>query len=165
MQYCSVYWIRHKDHTDAYSQGYVGISVNVVQRWREHKTKDTNPHIGNAIKKYGWDNLIKEVIFSGTLEACLKLENMLRPKIHIGWNISIGGDRPGRLLTGDIQLGKKNHNFKYSVLCTNIETGEKRVFVGKKDLQDAGFSQGNTWMVLNGKYKQHKGHTFEKLFN
>jgi hypothetical protein len=160
-----VYWIHHKDHTDAYSQGYVGISVGAIQRWREHKSKDTNPHIGNAIKKYGWDNLTKKVIFTGSLEACLKLENLLRPSEHIGWNISIGGNKPGKLFKGYLQIGNKNPNFKYSILATNLQTGKSKVFTGRKELEEAGFSQGNAWAVIYGKYKQHKGHTFVKINN
>ena len=90
----SVYWIAHKDHTDIFSQGYVGVSNNVEYRWNTHKSLKTNVHLKNAINKYGWDNLVKKVVLIGEEDYCLEIENKLRPADKIGWNLVCGGGKP-----------------------------------------------------------------------
>jgi hypothetical protein len=95
-----VYWIRHKDHTDIFSQGYVGISSNFNDRLRNHKSKPTNLHMKNAINKYGWVNLIKEKILIATQEYCVMIEKQLRPNDFIGWNQTSGGGVPPKAKKG-----------------------------------------------------------------
>jgi hypothetical protein len=90
----SVYWIHHKDHTDMFSQGYVGVSKNIEARWFRHSRYSDNQHLKSAIKKYGWDNLIKEVVLIGEETYCYKLETKIRPTKQIGWNIAEGGAKP-----------------------------------------------------------------------
>jgi group I intron endonuclease len=90
----SLYWIRHKDHTDMFSEGYIGVSKNVEARWLRHSRYSDNQHLKAAIKKYGWDNLIKEVILVGEEAYCYDLESKIRPTKQIGWNIAEGGAKP-----------------------------------------------------------------------
>lgn len=90
----SVYWIRHQDHTDIFSQGYVGISNKPKERWRHHCTKPSNLHMKNAIAKYGWNNLVKEVVLISNKDYCLNIEKKLRPSDFIGWNSMSGGGMP-----------------------------------------------------------------------
>jgi len=90
----SLYWIRHKDHTDMFSQGYVGVSKNTQVRWFRHSRYSDNQHLKAAIKKYGWDNLIKEVVLIGQETYCYNLEAKIRPTKQIGWNIAEGGAKP-----------------------------------------------------------------------
>ena len=90
----SLYWIRHKDHTDMFSQGYVGVSKNIEARWFRHSRYSDNQHLKAAIKKYGWDNLIKEVVLIGEETYCYDLETKIRPTKQIGWNIAEGGAKP-----------------------------------------------------------------------
>lgn len=97
----SVYWIAHKDHTDIFSQGYVGVSNNVDYRWKSHKKLKTNVHLKNAINKYGWDNLVKKVVLIGEEDYCLEIESKLRSEDRIGWNLVKGGGKPPS------SLGKK----------------------------------------------------------
>lgn len=88
--YC-VYWLSAPQHTDYNTEGYVGISLNVKERWKQH-SKKTNIHLTRAIKKYGWCNINKQVLVDNLdEEAALLLEEMLRPTNQIGWNIAIGG--------------------------------------------------------------------------
>ena len=97
----SIYWIRLAEHTDIYTQGYVGVSKNVGRRTTEHMrdlstNTHTNPHLKYAFKKYGWDLFIVDIFFCGEEKYCYTLENSLRPHKNIGWNITIGGHRgPG----------------------------------------------------------------------
>ena len=90
----SLYWIRHKDHTDMFSQGYVGVSKNTEARWFRHSRYSDNQHLKAAIKKYGWDNLVKEVVVIGEGTYCYDLEAKIRPIKQIGWNIAEGGAKP-----------------------------------------------------------------------
>lgn len=101
----SVYWIRHVDHTDMFSQGYIGISKNTEQRFKNHVRQPTNVHMKNAINKYGWDNLVKQIILIADNEYCLDIEKKLRPVDFIGWNATAGGGMPPRPKKG---MGKGN---------------------------------------------------------
>ena len=90
--YC-LYWIRLEDHTDIYTQGYVGITLNFKERMRAHKKNKIRNHFTNAKLKYGWDNLIKQKIVSEiSLEDALFLERLYRPNASIGWNSQQGGN-------------------------------------------------------------------------
>lgn len=94
----SVYWIRHADHTDMTTQGYIGVTHNADRRFVQHSRSKGNPHFVFAIKKYGWDNLIKTQILIAEEEYCLEIERKLRPANSIGWNCAIGGGKPPNLL-------------------------------------------------------------------
>ena len=87
-----VYWIRLEEHDDINSQGYVGITKDFNSRMSRHRRLWTGPHFKSAIIKYGWDNLIKDVVFEGSIEDCRLEEYRLRPDYDIGWNINIGGE-------------------------------------------------------------------------
>lgn len=89
-----VYWIHHVDHTDMFTQGYIGITNNLNARLRNHKSKKTNKHLVNAMNKYGWDNLVKEVILIADEAYCLMIEATMRSFDNIGWNIVKGGGKP-----------------------------------------------------------------------
>ena len=89
-----VYWIHCKEHTDMFTQGYVGITKHYNKRLSQHKKRPSNPHLKFAISKYGWDNLIKEVILIAEESYCLLIESLLRSKNTIGWNIAKGGGQP-----------------------------------------------------------------------
>lgn len=91
---CSVYWIHHPDHTDMFTQGYIGISSNIKQRWNEHSKRPSNLHIERAVKKYGWNNLVKKIILIADKSYCLAVETKLRPANNIGWNVVSGGGNP-----------------------------------------------------------------------
>ena len=90
----NLYWIHHKDHTDIFSQGYVGVSNNVKKRWYDHKTYTKNTHLKYAITKYGWDNLIKKVVLIADNAYCLDIEAKLRPTDKLACNIVKGAGKP-----------------------------------------------------------------------
>lgn len=100
---CSVYWIRCKDHTDMFSQGYIGVSKNAGRRFAQHQSRSENPHLKHAIEKYGWENLVKTEILISNEAYCLEVETKLRPTEKIGWNICVGGGMPP-LLVGQTAL-------------------------------------------------------------
>lgn len=93
-----IYWIRHKDHTDIFSEGYVGYtSKTVEQRWKGHQKEVKSSRcpsypIYNAMKKYG-DNIVVDTILEGSEDYCAEIEQKLRPSVKIGWNIHVGGNK------------------------------------------------------------------------
>lgn len=93
MTHC-VYWIHHAGQTDLMSQGYIGVSNNFDRRMGEHFKLGQNRYLQFAIKKYGWDALVKKKILLATEDYCLDIENKLRPQDKIGWNIVAGGGMP-----------------------------------------------------------------------
>lgn len=95
----SVYWIKHKDHTDIFSEGYVGVSKNAKRRWYQHKSnvknnKHENNHLYYAILKHGMDSIVLETILTASEQYCYEIENKLRNKENIGWNLAKGGSKP-----------------------------------------------------------------------
>jgi group I intron endonuclease len=122
----SVYWIRCKDHTDMFSQGYIGVSKNVRRRFAQHQGRSENTRLKRAIQKYGWDNLIKTEILISNEAYCLDIESKLRPKEKIGWNICVGGGMPP-LLAGQT----------YLIGTTPWNKGKKYSDITKKKISDA----------------------------
>jgi len=120
----SVYWIRHQDHTDIFSQGYVGISNKPKERWRHHCTKPSNLHMKNAISKYGWNNLVKEIILISDKDYCLDIEKKLRPSDFVGWNAIAGGGMPPKPKKG---MGK-GHATSQATRIKLSEAGKGRQF-------------------------------------
>ena len=97
-----VYWIHHADHTDMLNQGYIGVSNNAERRWKYHRGSATNAHLKSAVKKYGWDNLIKQVVLIADKDYCFTVEAKLRADKDTGWNIAPGGGNPpGYKMCGD----------------------------------------------------------------
>lgn len=90
----SVYWIHHPDHTDMFSQGYIGVSNSAKRRFVEHARSKANRHLRFAIDKHGWDNLVKKEILIAEEAYCLDIERKLRPMDGIGWNLVMGGGKP-----------------------------------------------------------------------
>lgn len=126
MTYC-VYWIREKSHTDLTSQGYIGVSGNVKERFASHKGmwSGTNNYLRNAIKKHGWDNLEKAVLLIAEKDYCLEIEKKLRPADKIGWNLVMGGGHPPILIGPRPELRGKQAWNKGMVGCVSDETREK----------------------------------------
>lgn len=78
---------------------YVGItSRSVYERWNKGYGYIGNQYFYRAIKKYGWENIKHEILFSGLTkeEACKKeielIEHYQSNKRIYGYNISSGGE-------------------------------------------------------------------------
>jgi len=125
-----LYWIRLKSHSDIAIEGYVGVTLNFKQCMNEHLkfTSKLNSHFGNAISKYGWDNMIKEIIFEGSSGDCYAKEKELRPKFQIGWNEAIGGLGGDRSIFIDYK-SRTNKGWVYN------KNGENNPFYGKEHSQ------------------------------
>lgn len=95
---CFVYWVHLPEHTNIFTQGYVGITTKTVgERFQQHvwnsSSGSKNNTINNAINKYK-DAIVCTTILEGSLEYCLLVENKLRQAPNTGWNINVGGDVP-----------------------------------------------------------------------
>jgi hypothetical protein len=97
-----IYWIHLSEHADPTTEGYIGVAKDISRRMKGHlvdiiKGKHKNLHLVNAVNKYGWDSLVKDIWLSGEEAYCYEMEKRLRPKKAIGWNIAPGGHRgPGK---------------------------------------------------------------------
>lgn len=94
-----VYWIKHKEHTDVFSQGYVGVSsVGAENRFKQHLSQKhtkryRGSHLSRALELYK-DDIEMCVLCVCNKEYALWLENKLRPVSRIGWNMVEGGGLP-----------------------------------------------------------------------
>jgi hypothetical protein len=89
-----LYWLRLPEHTDVFSQGYVGVTSQIEKRLRSHK------HRFKSI----WDKVVVEQLVISTKDYCFSIEQKLRPLRLIGWNKSAGGDK------NNVMFGKENPN-------------------------------------------------------
>jgi len=145
-----VYWIRHQDHTYITTQGYVGISNNFNTRLRSHKTRPCNTHLVNAIKKYGWDTLIKEKVLKGNTDYCKTIEIKLRPHDFIGWNQTCGGSIPPKPKKGH---GKGRVTSKET--CEKLRkaaTGRKYSMETKEKIRQAALAQWERYRTNGNKH-------------
>lgn len=92
-----VYWIHKPDQDDFFSQGYIGYTSQTMnRRIHSHKCaakKGVNRKLYTAMRKHG-DSLVVEIVYEGSVEACLAMERFLRPAEDIGWNHGVGGAAP-----------------------------------------------------------------------
>lgn len=92
-----VYWIRLPEHTDMFSQGYIGVTKNTAMaRFRNHlqeaKLRDCKTsHLHNYINKYGREGLIVQTLVVCNINYAYELEGKLRPSERVGWNVAVGG--------------------------------------------------------------------------
>ena len=97
---CSLYWIRAPHQSNFMEEGYIGVARDVNRRWKyghhwaQKKKRHENPRLSNAIEKYGWDSLVKEVLVVAPELYCYNLEAKIRSSTGIGWNLAIGGQKP-----------------------------------------------------------------------
>lgn len=105
MTHAFVYWIRHVSHQDIKTQGYVGFTTKLPKKrfsdhlWNARNDLKKSARLGAAIRKYGEQEIVLQIVCKGTMEYCLEMENRLRPDFNIGWNLGVGGESPtiGRL--------------------------------------------------------------------
>ena len=89
----SVYWIHTQNHSDKLTQGYIGITSNFKERMRSHKKNRKKTILTSAIKRHGWKNLHKTILYKNlSLQKALALERIFRIMPNIGWNLQKGGE-------------------------------------------------------------------------
>lgn len=104
-----VYWIKRKDMTDPYSEGYVGVTNQTIDdRFKQHsKNVYRKSIVKKAIDKYDDISIIE--LHNASESECLQFELMYRPTDNIGWNMTIGGGKPPRVTTKTAEKISKTH--------------------------------------------------------
>ena len=131
-----IYWIRRKNHTDPFSEGYIGFSCNPESRFKQHLKvslqENTDSKVYNCIRKYR-DELMFDILEEyETKERALEKENEYRPTKWIGWNIAPGGQVPPEIKNDETVKQKisetiKQMGFKpYCELTHSKESKQKR---------------------------------------
>ncbi len=162
-----VYWIHLPEHTDMLSQGYIGFTSKTVEsRWKQHRDDSKRyPHLTlyKALVKYGED-LVVTTLVEGDNDYCLNLENNLRPKNKIGWNIKVGGDmgpigvipsEESRRKMSESRTGEKNHFFgKTHTDAQRAKWSVSRSVEGfpqKSQIKANETKKNNPWNVANAR--------------
>ena len=98
MSECVVYWKHLKDMSSDYTDGYIGISKNFEERQKQHHrdafVRNSIYTVHERMRVYG-EEVQTAIIFEGSINDCFDYEEELRPRWHMGWNMAIGGGRPG----------------------------------------------------------------------
>jgi predicted GIY-YIG superfamily endonuclease len=142
-----VYWIKEKNHTDCSTQGYIGITKNLKERLRAHKKNKKENPFTSAKNKYGFDNLIVEVLADNlTITQALSIEKSLRPRQRIGWNCQVGGELGVESSWYDIEENSNKHS-KATAEATKLA-------IANKDTKEARAERARiTWLVNKDSYK------------
>lgn len=77
----NVYWLYDSFCRSPLTDGYVGMTINLSQRIRAHRSLKNFPKRFNV-----------KILFTGTRRRCLLREKKLRPHPNMGWNIFSGGE-------------------------------------------------------------------------
>ena len=98
-----LYWIHKKNHTNINTEGYVGISIAPLARYRNHMSLLSKPYVDSGyssrfIRSFKKQDLFMEIIDSGDKEYICNLEEKLRPTYNIGYNVVPGGAGAGLCL-------------------------------------------------------------------
>lgn len=122
---CYLYWIHVQEHTDMFSEGYIGVSRNPQWRFYQHLRNAVNPkqykNYRTEFREAMSDNrAIYEVLVCSTSAYCYDLEGKLRPTWKIGWNLAAGG--AGGFGTHGL-TGLKVKGSYYNMLTRAKETG------------------------------------------
>ena len=93
MKTAKIYWIRKKEHTDVYSEGYIGVARDVESRIYRHRRHAKNgTHVNTVLQEILLENdYTLDIIYEGEESDCYLKEQEFRPKYRIGWNITPGG--------------------------------------------------------------------------
>ena len=128
-------------HTSPSGKIYIGITSmeSTNHRWKNGEGYRNNEHFYNAIKKYGWDNIEHEILYSNLTkdEACLleqcyiALYESNNP--NFGYNNTLGGE--GALGHTMSEEGKKiisesiKHCWKKGKLNTNESKSKRKLSI------------------------------------
>ena len=154
MNECVVYH-KHIAGMDT-SDGYIGISKHFKERQKQHNrdafVRNSIYTVHERMRMYG-DEVMTSIIFEGSINDCFDLEEELRPRWHMGWNMAIGGGRPGSgWKPGRDWLDNRLWHPTYGDLT--ISKDFKLLDLAKKYMKPTkstnGYSVGNLTSVLKG---------------
>lgn len=127
-----VYWIHLPEHTDMFTEGYIGFTSNTVEkRYKSHlknmnRDKCFNYPLYNNIRKYR-DEIVVDTLVEGSAEYCLDIEYKLRGVPKIGWNLLVGGQKGALGVKASDETRKK---------FSESRRGEKNPFYGREHSEE-----------------------------
>jgi hypothetical protein len=92
-----LYWLHLKEHTDVFTQGYVGVTTRLIEvRFKEHCSKFNNSYnpynpLHLAFAQHGTENIVKTRLCVADTSEIYKVEELFRPFEYMGWNTAQGG--------------------------------------------------------------------------
>lgn len=90
LRQCIVYWLYDERCICPWRHGYIGVSIEFDARLQRHRLR-----AGTRKGAVGVPAIFNhKILFIGTLDECLALEEQFRPHRGIGWNRARGGQRP-----------------------------------------------------------------------
>ena len=121
-----VYWYHLKEHTDPYTQGYIGVTKNLAKRHYEHfRPNNIQYHFYRAIQKYGKDNIIRTILHENvSKDEAYALERQYRPTNNIGWNYNSGGKVLCKITFHKVTLFHKDNPEKEYIFNSITEASE-----------------------------------------
>lgn len=157
-------------HTFPNGKIYIGITcVKPIYRWGKDGAgykpkKEGSSRIWNAIKKYGWNNVIHEILYSDLTEeeACLKEAELIdlykSNNINFGYNISPGGGSHALAEETKQKISDARKGNNYGMI------GENAPFYGHYHTEDAKVKISNAMSGVNNPFYGKK-HTDEVIEN
>jgi len=181
MSECCVYVLEFPNN-----KVYVGFTTNFKNRMRTHKRcsrfkNSHNPRLYNAIRKYGWDNIKKNIVYSGCNKDILLneaepflIDVLSATNEMCGYNVLDGGNI-GPYTTGETNPSFKRKGRKIEEYFTkeqienkrkatsNAVAGSKNVHANKLKITSP---KGEEYFINGGLVKFCKEHSlgFNKMF-
>lgn len=127
---CCLYWIKTREMSRIESEGYVGVTINLKDRLKQHESnlrKYSKYYHKDFRSEFKAGNLDLLVIDCGKIEDMYYKEFLLRPEKCIGWNYAIGGEIAGTsnlpISIGGVKCSLRKAS---KILGVSIHAAEKR---------------------------------------
>lgn len=156
---CGIYKIRRKDT----GQMYIGQSINIEDRWKQHCYNKKNSYIDSAIRKYGKEKFDFQIIceleqdddlLNAMEEYYIWKYNTYKDKNH--YNLTPGGDFcPAKLPEVQAKISKANSGENHPMFG---KFGKEHQCYGHKHTQET-----RKKMSKAASGRKHKPKTIEKM--
>lgn len=132
---------------------YIGQSVNIYKRWREHKCREYNVHLKRAFEKYGIENFSFEILietYDLNYWEIFLIQIYHATDINFGYNLTSGGKYTS--FTDEVKLKiskahkgrKKSRKSVEKGLKTKMNKSEEEKLALKEKLRVAHLGQTHT---------------------
>ena len=143
-------------HTFPNGKYYVGItSQKPEERWKNGTGYTKQSHLFNAIKKYGWNNIKHEILYTNLTEeeASLKEQELIKKydSYHNGYNKTLGGYQGFKYDENTqkeaISLWKDGYTLKQISIKMNIATVTLRNFLYRANIDEEEIKEKNGFIT------------------
>ena len=142
---------------------YIGQSIDIKRRLRQHKRKEQNPNLKKDFENFGIDAFKFEILEECKVEELTKREDYYLKTFEPEYNIRMNGQfisEEARKKMSELQIGKTKPTLSKQVKC--VETGEIFQSV-RAAAKFAGVAAANMSVLLSGKGRTLGG--FHWIFN